>query len=77
MQGVVILLVGAAFALWVGGIVTHFLFIQALKRHGLPVPDAEDFSWVRAAYPPEVHNIRWWHFACAILFLACLVTALR
>ncbi len=68
-------LVGAAFVLWVGGLVTYLMLVRALKRHGLPTPNDGDWSWTRASYPPDVHRVRLWALVCILLFLACIVTA--
>ena len=76
MITVVVLLIVAASGAWIGGVVATFMFHQALKRHGLPVPDYEaDRSWMWASYPPDVHRARLWNFVCIVLFLVC-ITAL-
>jgi predicted naringenin-chalcone synthase len=69
-----ILLAVAAFS-WIAGIVTHFLFTRALRKHGLKVPNVDDWSWARATYPPGVTRIRSWIWIWAFLFLGCVAAA--
>jgi hypothetical protein len=74
MATVVILLVMAAFVVWVGLLVATFMFHQTLKRRALPLPEHEDWSLMRASYPPDVHRARLWLFVCVVLFSVLLVT---
>jgi hypothetical protein len=57
MVAVLVLLIVAALAVWATGLVATSMFNQALQRHGLPVPEPEDWSWMRASYPPDVHRV--------------------
>jgi hypothetical protein len=51
MIGVVAALIAVALIIWLGGVVMTFVFFQALKRHGLPVPEPE----IRVGCGPHIH----------------------
>jgi hypothetical protein len=75
MQTVVYALIAVALFSWVAGLVTHFIFGRALKRHGLKTPAVDDWSWARAKYPPDVSRVRAWIWIWAALFLGSIVAA--
>ena len=72
---VVKILVGAALVVLAGGLVAYLMLVRALKRHGLPIPTEEDWGWIHASYPSDVHKVRVWALVCIVLFLVSTIAA--